>query len=206
MTDKTPRREKHSETLEVRLPYSVKAAFMEACQEKGVTASEAVRNFVGTYPVRRRGILPSINLFENVEFRMNMFVVPVIALGVLAGSVSTDDQAVADYRADDENFAELDQDLDGFVNLDEFRRAAGLEPGGHLGNEMRQELTQSLQLAIAEYGPYILGGVTADTFISDIITDAEFSANESINTVFAEIDADGDGRMSFVEYAQGPRR
>ncbi|HST92268.1 MAG TPA: hypothetical protein VLJ13_08740 [Brevundimonas sp.] len=37
---------KKSETLEVRLPYDAKTAFMTRCRESGQTASEAVRLFI----------------------------------------------------------------------------------------------------------------------------------------------------------------
>ncbi|HEY5413122.1 MAG TPA: EF-hand domain-containing protein [Caulobacteraceae bacterium] len=37
---------KKSETLEVRLPYSTKTAFMARCRVNGRTASEAVRHFI----------------------------------------------------------------------------------------------------------------------------------------------------------------
>jgi len=44
--DVTKRREKKSESLEIRLPYSQKQAFMEACRERGVTASDTLRQFI----------------------------------------------------------------------------------------------------------------------------------------------------------------
>ena len=37
---------KKSETLEVRLPFETKSAFMARCQDEGRTASEAVRGFI----------------------------------------------------------------------------------------------------------------------------------------------------------------
>jgi hypothetical protein len=46
---------KKSETLEVRLPFETKTAFMARCQDDGRTASEAVRRFIEgeLLPVRR---------------------------------------------------------------------------------------------------------------------------------------------------------
>jgi hypothetical protein len=43
MTQRPP---KKSETLEVRLPYPTKLAFMARCQAEGRSASEAVRGFI----------------------------------------------------------------------------------------------------------------------------------------------------------------
>jgi hypothetical protein len=40
---------KKSETLEVRIPYETKQAFLTACREDGTTASEVVRDSVQTY-------------------------------------------------------------------------------------------------------------------------------------------------------------
>lgn len=37
---------KKSETLEIRLPYDTKTAFMARCRDDGGTASEAVRRFI----------------------------------------------------------------------------------------------------------------------------------------------------------------
>ena len=42
-----PRKLKKSETLEIRLPYPTKLAFMARCQDAGVSASEALRGFIG---------------------------------------------------------------------------------------------------------------------------------------------------------------
>lgn len=47
-------REKKSETLEVRLPYSKKEAFKAACEAEGITASHAVRTFIDAYLRRSR--------------------------------------------------------------------------------------------------------------------------------------------------------
>ncbi|MEL7040201.1 MAG: hypothetical protein AAGL90_01680 [Pseudomonadota bacterium] len=43
------RREKKSETLEIRLPYSQKQAFMAATRKRGETASQALRRLISTY-------------------------------------------------------------------------------------------------------------------------------------------------------------
>lgn len=50
------RKEKKSETLEVRLPHSKKKAFQDACAEEGITASHAVRTFIDSYLKRSRRV------------------------------------------------------------------------------------------------------------------------------------------------------
>ena len=41
-----PRLPKKSETLEIRLPYATKTAFMTQCREEGRTASDVMRGFI----------------------------------------------------------------------------------------------------------------------------------------------------------------
>ena len=50
-TDSNPKpiKSKKSETLEVRIPYETKQAFLTACREDGTTASEVVRDKVQDY-------------------------------------------------------------------------------------------------------------------------------------------------------------
>lgn len=47
-----PRKEKNSERLEIRLPYSKKQAFMDACENQSDTPSNAIRRFINSY-IRR---------------------------------------------------------------------------------------------------------------------------------------------------------
>jgi Ca2+-binding EF-hand superfamily protein len=58
MTDQKHRRIKKSETLEVRIPYETKQAFLTACREDGTTASEVVRESVQTYLDERERPIP----------------------------------------------------------------------------------------------------------------------------------------------------
>lgn len=44
-----PRREKKSESLEIRLEYSKKTSFMEACKARGQTASDVLRGSIEDY-------------------------------------------------------------------------------------------------------------------------------------------------------------
>ncbi|MEM9180651.1 MAG: energy transducer TonB [Pseudomonadota bacterium] len=50
------RLEKKSEMIEVRLPHSKKEAFKRACEEEGITVSEAVRTFIDAYLQRSRTV------------------------------------------------------------------------------------------------------------------------------------------------------
>ena len=44
-----PRKLKKSETLEIRLPYPTKQAFMARCSDNGRSASDAMRGFIDDY-------------------------------------------------------------------------------------------------------------------------------------------------------------
>ena len=46
MTVQKPAKLKKSETLEIRLPYPTKLAFMARCRDEGRSASEALRGFI----------------------------------------------------------------------------------------------------------------------------------------------------------------
>jgi len=77
------RKEKKSETLEVRLPHSKKEAFMEACEREGITASHAVRTFIDAYLKRSRRVkLKQI----TEEITMKLIQNPVKTLGAVGAT------------------------------------------------------------------------------------------------------------------------
>ncbi|WP_370235185.1 MULTISPECIES: energy transducer TonB [Henriciella] len=79
------KREKKSDTLEVRLPHSRKEAFKTACEEQGVTASHAVRTFVDAYIRRSRRVkLKTI----TQELVMTLIKNPLKTTGGLAAGAS----------------------------------------------------------------------------------------------------------------------
>lgn len=51
-----PRAMKKSETLEIRIPYTTKQAFMAQCQAEGRTASEALRGLIDQRLSGRKGV------------------------------------------------------------------------------------------------------------------------------------------------------
>lgn len=108
MTQRPP---KKSETLEVRLPYPTKLAFMARCQAQGVSASEAVRGFIDTQidPTPARGGWP---------WRR-------IAAGALAAA-AMGAVAVPSLARTSPDFHRLDLDGDGAITraetLDAFQR------------------------------------------------------------------------------------
>jgi hypothetical protein len=196
------RPEKRSESLEIRLGHSAKQAFMEACREKGMTASEVVRAFVEDYPDQRAGWAVPFSLPKVPEFSaMHASFFALIAAGALATSLTVSPEATADRdRTPEEQFVDIDEDGDGFLTLQDVRLVAGLTVDGELGEGMRVELTETVRDALSGYGPIIMDGVTSDDFIERTIADAAETARETVDEVFSEIDANDDDLVSRQEF------
>jgi hypothetical protein len=120
-----PRRLKKSESLEVRIPYPTKQAFMARCRADGVSASEAVRGFIDgrlaatPKPRPRKGLRLAAGLLAAAA-------VGAMALPSLARPGPVADFARLDVNGDGKvsaaEFARLDRDGDGKVSFEEYRR------------------------------------------------------------------------------------
>jgi hypothetical protein len=110
----TPTRQprlKKSETLEIRLPYPTKLAFMARCRDEGRSASEALRLFIDGHleaprPVRRSSRLI---LGALIAAALGAVAVPSLAHPSLHGAPA--------------EFARLDTNHDGQISYEEFRAA-----------------------------------------------------------------------------------
>ena len=100
---------KKSETLEVRLPYPTKQAFMARCRDGGRTASDAVRAFieaeVGERPALRR---------KRLMARIAAGALLVAAAGAVAAPTLAHTNREAEFQR-------LDRNHDGVLTLSEFR-------------------------------------------------------------------------------------
>jgi len=121
---------KKSETLEIRIPYDAKQAFMARCQEEGVSASEAVRGFIESQVAPPAlALAPARPRYSRLKAALAAaaaLAVGATALPSLAGQVDRSGFERFDLDHDGvvtlAEFARLDRDHDGAVSLDELLR------------------------------------------------------------------------------------
>ena len=100
---------KKSETLEIRLPYPTKLAFMARCRDEGRTASEALRGFIEGAVAPRRPRNAARNLIAGALVAAAMGAVALPSLARQAGAAA--------------DFARLDTNHDGVISYAEFSAA-----------------------------------------------------------------------------------
>lgn len=115
--------EKKSERLEIRLPYSKKQAFIDACEDQSDTPSSAIRRFIDTYVRRnnRDNFSFGVRSLKRVVFRpifwAGVTAVAVSALMIWNAQPSPIDQKTVLFSEYDQN---ADQVLDASeINLDQ---------------------------------------------------------------------------------------
>jgi Ca2+-binding EF-hand superfamily protein len=116
-------RAKKSETLEVRIPYETKQAFLTACREDGTTASEVVRESVHTYldgrerptPQRTRTLI--MKLPQPVRRYAPRIAASAVAAIGLATFAALPSAAAPDFQS---VFKKLDANGDGVLTAEEF--------------------------------------------------------------------------------------
>jgi EF hand domain-containing protein len=112
---KTPRlkkpRLKKSETLEIRLPYPTKLAFMARCRDEGRSASEALRGFIDGHLEDR--------LKDRSPARRSGHLIAGALIAAAVGAIALPSLAHPSLRAD---FDRLDVNGDGAISLAEFTR------------------------------------------------------------------------------------
>jgi hypothetical protein len=122
----TPRLKK-SETLEIRLPYHTKLAFMARCRDEGRSASEALRHFIDGHldgrPARGGGRMRNLLAGALVAAAVGAIALPSLARPSLRAEF---DRLAADPAAGISlaDFARLDANHDGKITFEEFRAQA----------------------------------------------------------------------------------
>ena len=107
------RPEKKSETLEVRLPYSVKQAFMRVAHSNGETASEVIREFIDQYLQDARQANHKTVIQEMImTIDHNRKKTVALLTGFAAAALTL---AALPSTADDDVFATFDKNGDGVL-------------------------------------------------------------------------------------------
>ena len=161
---------KKSESLEIRIPYPTKQAFMARCREDGRSASEALRGFIeGRLDDPSGPASPTLKpVVRGSRRRLHMIAGAVIA--ALVGAAALPTLARPSLRSE---FERLDANGDGDVTLEELSRGASVD----------------IRFSVGGTGPK-RGDAALDAQVRSLLLRAEFR----------RIDADGDGKISFEEY------
>lgn len=192
--------EKKSEMLEVRLSLSEKQALAAHCRDKGISASELVRDLVSTRvrtPVWRRFLQPKGTGSMPDLSSMLPGAAAITLAGSLALAVAAPSTA-SDYRS---AFDMLDANSDGSVTLEEFLdHDDGYLPQGARDREdgrivTAYELAGELRQEFALY----------DRNRNGLMTYEEFSGRYAsmIEVAFEHFDANADGQITAAELDGG---
>lgn len=138
MADEKKRREKKSETLQVRLPFGMKSRFLDACHRSGTTASDVLRTAIAGYlekeerPCLETETRKSAMIVDFARRRKRMLAGGAGAV-TLAALVALPSAAGPDMAA---AFKRLDANGDGKLTMTEFM---GPEAGDSEAVERRIE-------------------------------------------------------------------
>ena len=127
---------KKSETLEVRIPYETKQAFLTACREDGTTASEVVREKISAYLDERVRPIPQperppdmrniVDFVKTLPPSVRRYGPRIAASGVAAMAFATfatlPSAAAPDFQS---QFKRFDVNGDGVVTFEEFTGRSG---------------------------------------------------------------------------------
>jgi hypothetical protein len=126
----TQPRVKKSETLELRLSYPAKLAFMARCRDEGRSASEALRLFIEGHvePIKPARRMPQrLIAGALIAAAVGAFALPSLARPSLRAQFDSLD--LAGHGAISlSDLARLDTNHDGKISFEEFRAAYGAAP------------------------------------------------------------------------------
>jgi len=121
-----PRKLKKSESLEIRIPYPTKQAFMARCQAEGRSASEALRGFIDGQLEAPKPARISPKTWRFVAGAAIAAAMGAIAVPSLAHTDARAEFSRLDVDGDGvisaADLARLDANHDGKVSLSEYRR------------------------------------------------------------------------------------
>ncbi|MGZ3378451.1 MAG: EF-hand domain-containing protein [Phenylobacterium sp.] len=120
---------KKSETLEIRLPYPTKLAFMARCRDEGRSASEALRGFIDGAIAPGQAELGRAASRAPQRLAVGALIAAAVGAMALPSLAHTNQRAAFDCLARDHaaispaDLARLDADHDGKISYAEFQAA-----------------------------------------------------------------------------------
>lgn len=110
MNDRRP--PKKSESIEIRLSHEAKTAFMQRCNDEGITASEAIRSMIDDRKIGRPQMTARTSLWRTGL---------AIAVGIALGAGAAAPALAHANQTSRATFDQLDRNHDGVISYDEFR-------------------------------------------------------------------------------------
>jgi len=194
--------EKKTEVLEVRLPHETKKAFMDACKDKGKTASGILRTAIDGF-LATGTVGPNKTRLRDASFAMTGILVGAFAYSTASTFILSPD-ATANPLAQ-QYFAQVDENGDRRVSRKEFV-AAIVARGTASSDDIQPDET-----ALRTTGVALVIQRTHSAQLREIgrldgcfKTLAEMGDTER-GREFYSLDADGDNQLSFTEFAESSR-
>lgn len=107
------RREKKSESLDIRLPFEQKREFMDATRKQGETASEALRRFIAAYTEEAR-LTEKSNPVQEIRMTLARHRLKTLA-SATGAAIGIFAISALPSAADQTAFERLDKNQDGFI-------------------------------------------------------------------------------------------
>jgi len=190
--------EKKSEVLEVRLPHETKKAFMEACKEKGETASGVLRTAIDGFLVAR-----TVGPIRS-KLRDTVFVLAGAAIGAFGFSAVYAPKMDINPLAQ-QYFTKVDENGDQRVSREEFVNAI-VSRGTTTRDDPKPDETILRTTGVALIIPQTLSAELKNTGQLEgcFKTLAEMGDTERARE-FYSLDTDDDNQLSYSEFADSTR-
>ena len=198
------RREKKSESLDIRLPYQQKQDFMAATKQRGETASEALRHFISTY-IEQARLEEQPNKVQEITMTLARHRLKSIA-SAAGAAFAVFSVAALPSAADTPAFDKLDKNSDGLLTEGEIAPGydadiiAKLDTDGS-GGVSREEL-EAAGNRIEIINTVDESGEDGETITKKTVKVLEFSAHEG-GEIHGEVKIESDRKVVIKRIESG---